>query len=163
MSTSTANNYAFIDGQNLYLGFAELGWKVDYRRFRVYLRDRYGVTRAYYFVGYMESNEALYQSLKAAGYTLIFKHVMTVGGKPKGNVDAELVLYTMIEYPNYAKAVIVTSEGDFACLVNYLRDQGKLERVLCPSGAKCSALLKRAAAAAIDFLEQARYKIEYKS
>lgn len=41
-------------------------------------------------------------------------------GKRKGNVDAELVLQAMIEYPNYERAIIVTGDGDFGCLVRYL-------------------------------------------
>ena len=66
-------------------------------------------------------NQALYTRLQNAGYTLVFKTVTYRGeGKPKGNVDAELVLQAMIEYPHYERAVIVTGDGDFSCLVRYL-------------------------------------------
>ena len=158
------SNFAFIDGQNLHLGIQELGWKVDWRRFRVYLGEHYGVLRAYYFVGYIPDNQALYARLQNAGYTLVFKAVVYRGdGKAKGNVDAELVLQAMIEYPHYDGAVIVTSDGDFGCLVRYLYEQGKLERVLSPNRRGCSALLKRAAHEKLDFLEEARRKIAYKS
>jgi uncharacterized LabA/DUF88 family protein len=85
------------------------------------------------------------------------------GGKAKGNVDAELVLQAMIDFDNYERAVIVTSDGDFGCLVRYLYEKGKLERVLSPSRKSCSVLLKRAAREKIDFLEDARKKIEYKN
>ena len=85
------------------------------------------------------------------------------GGKPKGNVDAELVLQAMIDYRDYERAVIVTSDGDFACLVRYLYGEGKLERVLSPNRKGCSVLLKRAARERVDFLEDARRKLEYKS
>ncbi len=85
------------------------------------------------------------------------------GGKPKGNVDADLVLQAMIDYRDYERAVIVTSDGDFACLVRYLYEQGKLERALSPNRKGCSALLKRAARQKIDFLEDARRKLEYKA
>ena len=157
------NNFAFIDGQNLHLGFKErLGWSLDFGAFRVYLKYRYGVARAYYFIGYVPGNQALYTSLQNAGYTLVFKTVMPGGGKPKGNVDAELVLQAMIEYPNYDRAVIVTSDGDFACLVRYLDEKEKLERVLSPTREKCSTLLRQAARARIDFLDGARSKLEYK-
>ena len=84
-------------------------------------------------------------------------------GKPKGNVDAELVLQVMLEYPRYDGAVIVTSDGDFACLVRYLYERAKLERVVSPNRKGCSALLKRAARERPDFLEDARRKIEYKN
>lgn len=69
----------------------------------------------------------------------------------------------MIEYPHYERAVVVTSDGDFGCLVRYLYEQQKLERVRSPSTRCCSALLKRAACERIDFLEDARGKIQYKS
>lgn len=85
------------------------------------------------------------------------------GERLKGNVDAELVLQAVIDYGHYDRAVIVTSDGDFACLVRYLREQGKLERVLSPNRKGCSVLLKRAAREKIDFVEDARGKLEYKS
>lgn len=95
---------------------------------------------------------------------MVFKEVTYRGdGKPKGNVDAELVLQAMIEYPNYDSAVIVTSDGDFACLVRYLYQQGKLGRVLSPNRKGCSALLKKAAREKLDFLENAKGKIEHKN
>jgi hypothetical protein len=40
-------NYAFIDGNNLHLGAKDSGWKVDYKRFRVFLKDKYRVAKAY--------------------------------------------------------------------------------------------------------------------
>lgn len=156
-------NFAFIDGQNLHLGVTVLGWKLDWHRFRVYLSEHYRVGRAFYFIGYIPDNQAVYTRLQNAGYTLIFKPVTYQhGGRPKGNVDAELVLQAMIEYPRYEHAVIVTGDGDFGCLVRYLYQQDKLERVLSPNRRRCSALLKRAVREKIDFLEEARGKIEYK-
>ena len=60
----------------------------------------------------------------------------------KGNVDAELVLYSSaIEFNNYNKAIIVSSDGDFACLLRYLIDNGKLARVITPT-LRYSKLLK---------------------
>ena len=58
------NNYAFIDSQNVNLGIQELGWKLDFRKFRVYLREKYGVKKAYLFIGYLPENQNLYRSLQ---------------------------------------------------------------------------------------------------
>ncbi len=158
------NNFAFIDSQNVHLGISSLGWKLDWKRFRVHLKESYRVTTAYIFMGFLPENQGLYQSLQRSGYVLVFKPVTYRGdGKAKGNVDAELVLQAMIDLGKYEKAVIVTSDGDFACLVRYLYEQGKLERVLSPNRKGCSALLKRAAREKIDFLENARKKVEYKN
>ena len=159
-----AGNFAFIDSQNVNLGINAIGWKLDWRRFRVHLDEHYGVTRAYIFIGYVPENQGLYRSLQNYGYILVFKPVMyRKDGKPKGNVDAELVLQAMIDYAEYERAVIVTSDGDFSCLVQYLYERKKLERVLSPNRKGCSVLLKRAARERIDFLEDARKKLEYKN
>ncbi|MBI2634516.1 NYN domain-containing protein [Candidatus Peregrinibacteria bacterium] len=137
------NNYAFVDSQNLNLSIRSLGWKLDFQRFRKYLKEKYGVTKAFLFIGYIEGNNELYKSLQDAGFICIFKPTLKYkDGTTKGNCDAELVLQTMIEYPNYDKALIVTGDGDFYCLVNYFIEQSKLKVVLIPNGSKFSALLK---------------------
>lgn len=125
---------AFIDSQNLNLGVRSLGWKLDWRKFRQYLRNKYGVTEAYLFIGYKPGNETLYTSLQKMGYIVTLKPTMELPDKTvKGNVDAELVLHTMIQLPNYGKAIIVTGDGDFFCLVEYLAQQGKLLHLLTPN------------------------------
>lgn len=59
----------------------------------------------------------------------------------KGNVDAELVLYAMKELPNYKQAIIVSGDGDFFSLAEYLNKQGKLANILTPNW-QYSSLLK---------------------
>ncbi len=158
-----ANNYAFIDSQNLNLGVKKLGWKLDYRRFRVYLAEKYGVTRAYMFIGFVALNQPLYDSLQEAGFILRFKPTIPdADGKIKGNVDADLVLRAALELPEYDRAVIVSSDGDFYSLVQYLYRARKLEIVLSPDVRNCSGLLKQTAKEKIEFLDHARSKFEYK-
>ena len=157
------NNFAFIDGQNLNLSIRRMEWKLDFRRFRVYLKEKYGVARAYYFIGYLDGNNDLYASLQEAGYILIFKPTLkNKDGIIKGNVDAELVLQAMIEYQNYERAVIVTGDGDFACLVKYLVLQNKLERVVIPNQELYSCLLRRVGGGRLDFMNSLKRKLEYK-
>ena len=156
-------NFAFIDSQNIHLGIQELGWKLDYRRFRVYLREKYAVGTAYLFLGYLPEQQTMYSSLQKSGYVLIFKPIlMRPGGKPKGNIDAELVLQTMIDYDKYERAVIATSDGDFHCVVKYLRKQRKLEVVLSPGEKTCSALLKKGAGGRLRYLEVLENKLKLK-
>ncbi len=47
------NNHAFIDSQNLNLSIQSLGWKLDFARFRVYLKEKYGVDKAFLFIVYI--------------------------------------------------------------------------------------------------------------
>jgi len=160
--TERQNNFAFIDTQNLYLGIRDSGWKLDYRRFRVYLAHKYHVTKAYLFIGFLPENQDLYTSLKEFGYVLVFKPVLeNKGGHVKGNVDAELVLQGMIDYNEYDKAVIVTSDGDFYCLVKYLYEREKLEKVISPNRDKCSALLKMSAKDRIVYMNNLQEKLAY--
>ena len=157
-------NFGFIDGQNLNLGIQRLGWKLDLRRFRIYLKDKYGVKKAYYFIGFLPENQNLYKSLQEYGYVLIFKPTLnTPNGKIKGNCDAELVLQAMIDFPHYEKAVIVTSDGDFSCLAEYLYRQGKLEVILSPGRVHCSSLLKKAGREKIQFLDDLKNKLEFRN
>ena len=137
------NNYAFIDSQNVNLSIRQLGWKLDWLRFRIYLKEKLGVTKAFLFIGYIEGNNELYVHLQEAGFLCIFKPTLKYkDGHTKGNCDAELVLQTMIEYNNYDKAVIVTGDGDFYCLAKYLSENKKLRALLIPNRYKFSALLK---------------------
>lgn len=140
------NNYAFVDSQNLNLGVKSQGWNLDFGRFCVYLKDKYKAKKIFLFIGYVTGNEALYTYLQNAGYICVFKPTLEIkeNGKVrvKGNVDAELVLHTMIEYSNYDKAIIVSGDGDFHCLIEYLIKQNKLRKIIVPS-AHFSSLLRR--------------------
>ena len=156
------NNYAFIDSQNLNLSIREMGWKLDFSRFRIYLRDKYNIEKAFLFIGYVPQNQSLYTSLQKSGYILIFKPTLTLpDGKVKGNVDAELVLHAMIEYHNYDKAVIVTGDGDFYCLVEYLIEKGKLLKLMIPDQKKYFSLFRKMMSYVV-FMNGIRGKLEYK-
>jgi len=157
------SNFAFIDSQNLNLGIQSLGWKLDHHRFRIYLKEKYKVSTAYLFIGYIPDNQDLYSSLQEAGYVLIFKPTLPDrNGEVKGNVDADLVLQTMIDYEKYDKAVIVTSDGDFYSLVKYLYKNDKLRCVISPYVKTCSTLLKKTAKEKIVFMVNLKKKLEYK-
>ena len=105
----------------------------------------------------------LYKTLQECGYTLIFKPTLPDGkGEIKGNCDAELVLQAMIDWQEYEKAVIVSGDGDFYCLVEYLLKKGKLERVISPDHKRASVLLKRAAPQGMLFLDGYETRLKYK-
>ncbi len=135
--------YAFIDSQNLNLAIRDMGWQLDFARFRVYLREKFQTEKAYLFLGYIPENKDLYSFLGKVGFHCIFRPTLTYkDGTTKGNCDAELVLQAMIDLENYDKAVIVTGDGDFYCLVKYLIKNKKLNTLLVPNRYKYSALLK---------------------
>lgn len=143
----STNVYAFIDSQNLNVGTQKFGWKMNWAKFRKFLTDEYGVTKAFMFIGYIPENESLYEQMHETGFMVVLKPTFDMtkprpeqsedkeDDKPvKGNVDAELVLWAMKEMPNYQKAIIVSGDGDFYSLVEYLEAKGRLLHLLTPSG-----------------------------
>jgi uncharacterized LabA/DUF88 family protein len=156
-------SFAFIDNTNIHKGVMMLGWRLDWARFRKLLAERYGVTTAYMFVGYVSGNQDMYRDFQKMGYTLIFKPTLpNHDGYIKGNCDAELVLQAMIDLNDYDKAVIVTGDGDFQCLVKYLRKISKLGYVISPNRRWCSILLKREARGNHVFIEEMQSRLEFK-
>ena len=180
-------NYAFIDSQNLNLGVQKMGWKMDWRRFRAYLKEVHNVEKAFMFIGYLPDNEKLYDQMHDLGYLIVLKPTLEMyqteeseerrakseaaeklahPEKPeekrvtKGNVDAELVLYAVKEMPNYNKAVIVSGDGDFFSLLEYLDQQQKLLHLLAPNW-QYSSLLKPFEKYIIR-LDQKRRELAYK-
>lgn len=155
--------YAFIDSQNLNVSTQKFGWKMDWKKFRKWLTDKYGVTKAYMFIGYIPEFESIYEQMHDAGYAVVLKPTFDLtrphpemldeadaaqlpkeeDKKPvKGNVDAELVLWTMKEMSNYEKAIIVSGDGDFYSLVEYLEGKKRLKHILAPT-AHYSSLYNR--------------------
>ena len=147
--------YAFIDSQNLNLGTSKdvyrgkkkiySGWKLDYKKFRTYLTNKFRIKKAFLFIGFIQQNAKMYKQLQSFGYELVFKPtVKDTQGKTKGNVDAELVLHTAaIQFPNYDKAVVVSGDGDFYCLYEYLEKYKKLLSVVIPNRHSESSLLNK--------------------
>jgi uncharacterized LabA/DUF88 family protein len=130
--------YAFIDSQNLNLGVRSQGWHIDYRRLRLYLKNRYDVQRAFMFIGFVPSNSELYASLTNAGFELVYKPTVSYQSEGqtthKGNVDAELVLWAAAKvFDEYEQAIVISADGDFRCLYEYLAEKGKLKLVIAPS------------------------------
>ena len=53
---------AYIDAANLHKGTKkQLGWNLDYGRFRVWLRKKYNVDNTYLFIGLFPKNKELYR------------------------------------------------------------------------------------------------------
>lgn len=163
------NNYAFIDGQNLHLGTLEDDWKVDLKKFRIYLKDKYNVSNAYYFLGYLtEEQNDLYLSLQESGFIVLFKeHNSNQLGKKKGNVDTDIVFEIMkrlLENEEFDKVIIVSGDGDYKKLVDYLIKINKFEKILFPNMKFASSLYKALTVKYYDVLNalDVKRKIGYK-
>lgn len=141
----TPGTIAYIDGANLHKGVQSLGWDLDYHRFRQWLRDKHGVEIAYLFIGLIAANKELYTRLQEDGYILVYKEVTFDGeGKVKGNCDSELVLKAASDFyeQRLKRAILVSGDGDYACLVAFLREKGSFGALISPNN-KCSFLLRK--------------------
>ena len=142
-------NEAFIDGQNLEFSTtnADEAWKVDLKRFRVYLEQKYSVSRAYYFLGFQsDENSKFYQTIQEAGYILIFrKHNEKMSSIKKGNVDTDIVFTIMkkvADQEKFEKVVLVSGDGDYFKMVDYLIEKNRFEKLLAPNRKNMSSLYK---------------------
>lgn len=157
------NNFAYIDGANLYKGVEDSGWNLDYKRLRLWLNNKYKIKRAYIFLGLVAGYGNLYTHLQEVGFNLIFKETtFDDEGKVKGNCDADLVLQAACDsYENkFSKAVIISSDGDYASLIKFLQNRNKLLAIISPSN-HCSILLKRTNARII-YLDWVKNKVNKK-
>lgn len=160
------NNYAFIDGQNLHLGTRDAGWNIDYKKLRMYLFDKYNVTEAYYFLGFISDKEQdLYDSLQKAGFILFFReHSSALKGKKKGNVDCDIVFSVMkklVEKEDFSKIILISGDGDYFKLVDYLVKKEKFEKILFPNKNFASSLYKKFGSEYYDYLENNKHKVSY--
>lgn len=168
MSTITRMiNIAFIDGQNLHCGTINDNWKIDYKRLRVYLADKYRITEAYYFLGHARENQStLYTYLRQAGFAVIFKeHTEKLATAKKGNVDADIVFEVMkniIETKDLKNVVLISGDGDYKKLVDYLIEKNLFKKILFPNKMFASSLYKKLGSEFFDYLYNIKSYIEYK-
>lgn len=134
----------YIDGNNLYRSAKELGFEIDYKKFRGWLRQKYNPSKVFLFIGLVPERVKFYEYLQSAGYILIFKQTISVGEKIKGNCDAELVLKSVSDFytKDFEKSIIITGDGDFGCVVEFMRDNNVLHSVIAPDENKCSFLIR---------------------
>lgn len=151
--------YAFIDGQNLYINNQQDQWKVDLYKFRVYLREKYGVVKAFYFIGAMSvENQGIYERIQDAGFILVFrKHTTHMTGKKKGNVDTDIVfsmLSKVIDDAELTGIVLVSGDGDYFRTVDYLIKKNLFVKLLAPNRHSFSSLYKPFTPKFVAFLDE---------
>ena len=144
MKTNKNCNYAFIDNHNLYKSLENAGWRLNYQRFRKYLKDKYNVTTAILYVGYLKQYQEMYRFFRKCGFKVSFRYVTKdPDGGIKGNVDALLIVDALTRWNFYDRALIVAGDGDYYNLIKHLKRNRKLEKIMIPNRADFSYLLSR--------------------
>jgi uncharacterized LabA/DUF88 family protein len=140
------NATVYIDASNLKFGVEQSGWMLDYKSFRSWLRDKFSASRAILFMGLIPENAELYNYLQSIGYDISFKPTITSKeGKTKGNIDGELILTIARDfYENKLKSVVlVAGDGDYHCVVEFLKEKNIPIIIVSPNRKYLSLLLKR--------------------
>jgi len=163
------NNFAFIDGQNLYMGTRSENpsWTVDLARFRKYLSKKYRVRKAYYYLGCVdEKHQNLYEEIQSANFILTFrKHNTAMLGKKKGNVDSDIIfsiMKKMYKKEPFDKIVLVSGDGDYKMLVDFLIEENKFKKILFPNKKFASSLYKKISNSYYDYLGSNSLKAKIK-
>ena len=162
--TTSMKNRAYIDGQNLHFALKEAEWEIDFSRFRTYLKEKYKVQYAYYFMGYkIDDNSNLYIALQKAGFILVFKeHAPQQGSKKKGNVDTDLVFQSMKDFVeesnSFDKVILVSGDGDYKKLVDFLIKKRRFAKILFPTYRNRSSLYQKLGSEFFDCLENNNVK-----
>ena len=172
MENTKDKNIAFIDGQNLYMATSKREvnpWDIDLARFRIYLEQKYHVTKAYYFLGFVqEENNDIYEEIQKAGFVLLFReHNPAMLGTKKGNVDADIIFNVMkklYKKEDFEKVVLVSGDGDYKRMVDFLIEEKRFEKILFPDRNRASSLYKKIGATFFAILDapDVRVKIEVK-
>ena len=137
---------AYIDASNLKFGVKQNEWNLDYNSFRSWLRDKFGVSKAILFLGLLPDKTEYYNYLQNIGYVLSFKPtIINSEGKAKGNVDGELILTIASDYyeEKIEQVILVSGEGDYHCIVQFLKNKSIPVKIISPNKKYLSYLLRR--------------------
>ncbi len=121
---------------------------------------------AYYFLGYVsDEQEELYSLLQRAGFIVIFKeHHASSVGKKKGNVDSDIIfemMKNMIENATFHKILLVSGDGDYKKVVDYLIKKERFEKILFPNKKFASSLYKYLGSERFDYLSNIKSYVQY--
>ena len=134
----------FVDAANMFYAQRKQGWSIDYFRALTWLLEDHEEGCAYYFTGTPAGNSSsavkkqrgFHRALAHGGYTVIHKEAKRQYDKErdevryKCNLDVEITLKMLAEVSQYDDVVFFGGDGDFAPVLEHLRNLGKRVRVI---------------------------------
>lgn len=138
-------------------------WKIDFKKFRTFLKDKYHIEIAYYFLGcVIEDNRDMYTKIQEAGFVFVFReHNSAMIGNKKGNVDADIVFSIMkklYQREEFDKILLVSGDGDYKRMVDFLIEEDRFKKVLFPNRKFASSLYKKLGLEYFDYLDKGDIK-----
>jgi len=155
-------NIAFIDGQNLN---KSLEWNIDYKKFKIFLKDKYKINEIYYFLWFRNDQSLLYENLQKAWFILIFNQKWeNLKSNKKWNIDTNLVFQAMKKFSEkeFDNFLLVSWDWDFKNMVDFFIEKNKFIKILFPNKKNYSSLYKNLTNKFFYFLDWAKNVLEYK-
>ena len=157
-------SYAFIDASNIIYGAREEGWLINQKKLIKYLKSKFSISKAFFYYGKDSKNKKkveFLKKLKQFGYILRVKEIKRFGKRSKANCDVDLTMDMLLLINEYKKAIVLTGDGDFAPLFEYLISKKK-EIIIISSPKRTARELKKIVGNKhIDF-GSLKFLIEYK-
>jgi uncharacterized LabA/DUF88 family protein len=115
----------FVDIQNIYYSSKSLGGKIDFKKLlENTVRNRHLITAKTYLVNSDVDNSQFVKLLKQLKYDIVSKSLKTrADGSQKANLDIEMTIDIMEAKNGLDTVAIVTGDGDFVPLVEFLKLQ----------------------------------------
>lgn len=149
------NTNIYIDAANILLSAENIGFKLDLNKLFIHLKDKYKNCRIIFFIGNIKALTILQEILTQNDVEVCIKQVAREGGKLKANCDVDLTNRVTIDVERdlVDMAVIMTGDGDFAVLFDYIKDMQKYSRCISMSRANTSIFIRRRQYLSTVFLE----------
>jgi len=126
--------YVFIDATNIIYGASRSGWRVDFIKLKRYLQNKFGVCKIFYYAGLDQGNKRqikFYEKIQEMGYLLRLVPVKKfTDGSKKADVDSRLTFELMKYFSQYDLAIVMTGDGDYYWVLEYLLKEGKRVKLL---------------------------------
>jgi uncharacterized LabA/DUF88 family protein len=144
---------------------SEYSWEIDLARFREYLSRKYNVGKVFYYLGYVQDSfEELYVEIQSAGFILVFRqHNPAMLGLKKGNVDSDIIFSVMkriYKQEDFDKVLLISGDGDYKILVDFLIEEKRLAKVLFPNQRRASSLYKKIGHEFFDDLSKTEIRVK---
>lgn len=149
----------FVDGANFfYMQKDKLKWFADPKKILEFVKKKTQgeLVDAFYYQSFVPQQENYLKALPTMGYTLVTKDLKDIysnegTSKHKGNFDVEIVLDMFNTIDHYDMAILISGDGDFERLLQFLRVRGKRFLVMSTQGIVAEEIRREAGMHYIDF------------
>lgn len=157
--------YVFIDATNIIYGASDHKWKMDFKKLFKYLKTKYNAKKVFYYAGVDDQNKkqlGFYEKLQEFGYLLRLVPVKRfLDGTVKADVDSRMTFEIMKYYDTYTQAVVMTGDGDFYWVLEYLLENHKKLNLLA-FNTSTARELKQLVKGKFTALNRLKNKLEFK-